>query len=197
MAAELDISLQAADLYADSLLELANERGIAEDLFQEFQSLVEYIRGDKEFAGFLVSAAIDDDDRREVLRRVFTGRLSELLLNMMLVLSDHGRAGIVPLVYERYKDRLDAQLNRQDVFVFSAVALSDAERETITANLSAMLGKQAVVTEQVDPTLLGGLVVRVGDRQYDGSLRRGLARLRESLVERGSREILSGIHKGR
>jgi len=194
MPSALDISLQAADIYADALLELANERALAEALFEEFRSLVEYIHADKEFADFLASAAVDDDDRRAVLQRIFTGRLSELLLNLLLVLNDHGRAGIVPLVYERYKARLDAQLKRQDVFVTSAVPLDEVQRSEIRENLSAMLGKQAVLVERVDPSLLGGLIIKVGDRQYDGSLRRRVARLREILVERGGQEIIAGTH---
>jgi F-type H+-transporting ATPase subunit delta len=194
MASELDIALQAADIYADSLLELADERGLAEPVLAEFASLVEYLRGDAEFAQFLASSVVDVSDRRGVIQRVFTGRLSDLLVNLMLVLNDHGRAGIVPFVYERYKHRFDEQAGRQDVLLTSATALDDAQRDQIRTVLSTMLGRQAVLVEQVDPAILGGLVVKIGDRQYDGSLLRGLARLRESLVERGGREIVAGTH---
>ena len=62
MASEHDISLAAADIYAESLLELANERGVAEELFAEFESLVAYIHSDEGFAGFMTSSAVDDDD---------------------------------------------------------------------------------------------------------------------------------------
>jgi F-type H+-transporting ATPase subunit delta len=194
MASELDISLQAADIYADALLDLANERGVAESLFDEFKSLVDYIESDPDFADFLANPVLDATDRRGVIQRIFTGRMSELLLNLMLVLNDHGRAGIVPLVYGRYKHRLDTQLGRQDVYLTSAAPLDDAQRAEIKATLSAMLGKQAVLVERVDAAILGGLVVKIGDRQYDGSLRRGLARLREKLTERGDREILAEAH---
>lgn len=186
--------MAAAGIYAEALLDLANERGVAEDLFAEFESLVAYIASDEAFAGFMTSAAVDDDDRREALRRIFAGRVSEILLNLMLVLNDHDRAGIVPLVFERYKALLDAQLNRQDVHVTSTVALDDDQRAEIVRSVSALTGKDAVLAEQVDPSLLGGLVVKIGDRQFDGSLRRKLVRMREFMIERGRQEILSGSH---
>ncbi len=194
MASEQDTSLAAADIYAESLLELADERGIAEELFGEFESLVAYIESDEGFAGFLASSAVDDDDRRESLRRIFAGRISEILLNLLLVLNDHNRAGIVPLVFDRFKARFDEQHNRQDVYVASAVPLDDDQRAEIGAGVSAAIGKEAVLVERVDPELLGGLIIKVGDTQFDGSLRRKLARMREFVKERGRQEILSGKH---
>ncbi len=194
MASELDIALEAADIYAHAVLELANQRGVAEDLFEELGSLVEYMRSDKNFADFMASAAVDDDDRHQAIAKIFTGQVSELLLNLLLVLNDHHRSAIVPLVYEKYKARLDVQLDRQDVFVTSAVALDDAQRSELKAGITAMLGRQAMIREKVEPSMLGGLIVRIGDRQYDGSLKRKLWRLREKLSERGGREILAGRH---
>jgi len=194
MASELDISIAAADIYAEALLELANERDVAEDVFSEFLSLADYIKSDDEFRGFLSSFAVDGDDRREVLRRVFSGRLSEMLLNLLLVLNDHGRSGIVPLVFERFKKLYDAQLGRQDVHVTTAVPLSDDQRGTIRAGISGLTGTEAVLVEEVDPSILGGLIVQVGDYQLDGSLRNKLARMRQFVVERGRQEILSGKH---
>jgi F-type H+-transporting ATPase subunit delta len=194
MTSELDISLAAADIYAEALLELANERDVAEDLFDEFHSLVEYIESDDDFRRFMASFAVDDDDRREVLRRVFKGRLSEMLLNLMLVLNDHNRAGIVPLVFERFKRLYDEQLNRQDVEIKSAVPLTDEHRAKLEAVVSELTGKHAVLVEEVDPTVLGGAIVQVGDHQFDGSLRTKLARMREFVIERGRQEILSGKH---
>jgi len=194
MASELDISIAAADIYAEALLELANERDVAEDVFNEFLSLVEYIGSDDEFRGFMTSFAVDDDDRREVLRRVFTGRISEMLLNLMLVLNDHDRAGIVPLVFERFKRLYDAQLNRQDVHVTTAVALSEDQREAIRTGVSELTGKDVLLVEEVDSSVLGGLIIQVGDHQFDGSLRNKLARMREFVIERGRQQILSGKH---
>ncbi len=194
MASDLDTALAAADIYAESLLDLANERGIAEEIFTEFESLVDTIKGDEEFAQFLASYAVDDDDRREALRKIFEGRIHELVLNTMLVLNDHGRAGIVPTVFERYKDRYDAQRNRQDVRVRSATELNDEQRERIRSLVGELTGKEAVLLEEVVPDLLGGIILQIGDRQYDGSLRSRLSGMREYVIELGRQEILSGKH---
>ena len=183
-----------ADIDGEALMELAIERAVTEELFIEFSSLIDYLATDEEFAGFMTSFAVDDDDRREVLKRVFSGRLSDLLLNLMLVLNDHDRAGMVPLVFERFKKLYDAQQNVRDVQITTAGPLEDDQREGIRARLSKMTGKEVRLLEKVEPSLLGGLIVQIEDRQFDGSLRTKLVRAREFSIKRGRQDIVAGTH---
>jgi F-type H+-transporting ATPase subunit delta len=81
----------------------------------------------------------------------------------------------------------DEQLGKSRVTVTSAFALTDDQRQAIIASLSQSLGKQAVIVERVDPSLLGGILIRVGDKVYDGSVQGKMASLRTA--------VSSGIQK--
>lgn len=192
MPTELDTSLVVADVYAQALLELANERDQADAVLQELQGLRELLEKDAYFAGFMASRAVGDDDRRESLRNIFAGRLSELVLNTLLVMNDHGRAGLVPFLVGCYKARLDEQKGQEDVYVTSAVSLEPPEREALGDILSRLIGRRAILVERLAPDLIGGMVVRIEDRQFDGSVRRKLATIRQTLASRGEAELLVG-----
>lgn len=192
MPTELDTSLVVADVYADALLELANARNQADEVRAELQLILELFRTDESFAGFMASSAVADDDRRESIRTIFGGRVSEMVLNTLLVMNDHHRAGLVPFLVGCYKNRLDEQKGRQDVYVSSAVPLEDGERQILRSVLTRLIGRDAMLVERVDAELIGGLVVRVADRQMDGSVRRKLATVREGLAGRGEAELLAG-----
>jgi F-type H+-transporting ATPase subunit delta len=189
---ELDTSLVVADVYADALLELANERGQADEVYEELLSLKNLFDWDEDFRAYMLSRAVDDDVRREGLKRIFGGRMSEMVVNTLLVMNDHDRAGLIDFLVDRYKARLDEQKGREDVFVTTAVGLDPADREGLRGTLAALIGRQPVLVERVDAGLIGGMVVRVGDRQIDGSVRRKLAVIREGLAGRGESELLAG-----
>jgi len=182
-----------ADVYAEALLGEAERRVEADELAEQFGVLVERVRSDKDLAAFLDSAIIGEDQRRESLRRMFgQERLMELLLRLLLVLNNRGRLGVLAAVYEAYCQKLDALRGRQKVRVTTAVALSTDQRRQIQTAISRYIGRQAVLVEQVEPELVGGLMVEVDDRRIDGSVRRQLDDLNKQIRRRAGQELQSG-----
>lgn len=192
MASEFDISQAAASIYADSLLQLADEAKQAEAIGEELADLASLWKSEPAFASMMRSAAIDDDARRESLRKIFTGKLNPLTLNLLLVLNERGRSMILPSVCDAYRRRLAAKMNQQTVNVTTAVALDDAQRKQLAAEVRRLSGKEAVFFEKVEPDLLGGMTVQIGDRLYDTSVRRRLRRLRGELLASVERTLLQG-----
>lgn len=192
MASEFDISQAAASIYADSLLQLADEAKQAEAIGEELADLSSLWKSEPAFASMMRSAAIDDDARRESLRKIFTGKLSQLTLNLLLVLNERGRSMILPAVCDAYRRQLTAKLNQQAVNVTTAVPLDDAQRKQLAAEVRRLSGKDAVFFEKVEPDLLGGMTVQIGDRLYDTSVRRRLRRLRGELLASVERTLLQG-----
>lgn len=192
MASELDISRAAAAIYAESLLQLANEQNQAEVIGDELAGLVELWRREPSFAAMMSSAAIDSDARRESLRRIFSGKLSKLTLNLLLVLNDNRRPNILPAVCEAYRKKLGDQLGRKSVHVTTAVALDPGRRQRLIDVMRKLSGHEPVLFERVDPDLLGGMMVQIGDRLYDTSLRRRLRNLRSALFASTERHMLAG-----
>jgi F-type H+-transporting ATPase subunit delta len=186
MAASQTDELVIGDIYADALLAAANEQGAADEVAEHFDELVAYLDRDPAFVRFLAAMTIDDDARRNSLEQLFRGRMHELLLNLLQVLNDNGRLALVRAVYQCFRPRLREQRGQVEVHVRTAAAMPEDLRRALTALLSEKLGRQAILNEQVDDALIGGLVVQVGDKRVDASMAGQLRRLRDTLLSRPS-----------
>lgn len=183
-------------MYAESLLQLAEEAGKAEEIGDELWQLRELWGRDAEFAAMMSSAAIEVSARRESLRRAFGGgRVQPLVLNMLLVLNDKRRSMILPRVCEAYRTKLDRRLGREEVHVTTAAPLSEDHRSALKAQIRRLTGHDADLFEAVDARMLGGMSVQVGDRLYDLSVRRGLRDLQAALLTAGEKRVLGDVSR--
>ncbi len=192
MAAGYDQSLAIGDVYAEALLMAANEQGETDEVAAQFADLIAYMDRDPDFAAFLTVVTVDDDARRTTLEVLFRTRLNDLLLNALQVLNDRGRTDILRGMYERFRLRLEEQRNQIEVDVRTAVPLSEDIRENLRQGLSARLGKDVILVPRVDETLIGGIVVQIGDRRLDGSLSQHLRKMRRQFMDRASTEVFGG-----
>ena len=194
MPSDFDISQAAAAVYAESLLQLANETGEAEAIGVQLQQLKELWKADPDFAAMMSSAAIDVGARRGSLRKAFGGgRVHRWVLNLLLVMNDKRRSMILPAVCAAYRRKLDRQLQREEVFVTSAVPLDDPQRARLREQIKRLTGHDADLSEAVDPHVLGGMRVQVGDRLYDMSVQRRLRDVRSALFAATEKHLLAGV----
>ena len=196
MPSDFDISQAAAAVYAESLLQLATEKGLAEEIGAELGQLKELWDHDPSFATMMCSAAIDITARRATLRKVFgERRVHVLVLNLLLVMNDKRRSMILPAVCDAYRRKLDAQLGREVVFVTTSVPLDEAQRSRLRAEIKRLTGHEADIFEETDPDVLGGMRVQVADRLYDVSVKRRLHDLRAALLAGVEKHMLGGVER--
>jgi len=193
----LEVNTQRiARVYAEALLRAAESHGLAAELFEELQALVDQVfKADPLFEEFLSSGAVDRKRKAEVIESAFAGRAGDLFINFLLVLNDHERAGLLRPIRDAYRELLDERAGKMRVQVKSAVALAQDQQERLRAELQAAFHKEPVLETQVDPNLLGGMVVRVGDWLYDLSVRAQLENIRDQIIARSSYEIQSGRNR--
>lgn len=194
MASFSEKSMAVASVYAQAMLELASRSGAADALRDELDEITRLAAIDRGFAAFLANPLIDEDRRAESLERMFRGKASDLLVDSLQVIHRKGRIALVPQIAAAYAARHDARRGVVEVKVASAVALDDAQRERLRTAVRAATGNEPRLVERVDAELLGGLVVRIGDRKADSSIATRLRTLSEALLARASREILRGTH---
>ncbi len=196
MATEFDMTQAAASVYAESLLQLATEAGQVDSVGEELADLGKLWREDPGFAGLMSSAAIDDDARAMSIRKIFgAGRVSDLVFRFLMVLNKKRRSMILPAICASYRRLMDRQRGRSEVLVRSAVPLEDDQRDKLKSEIKRLTGLDAVLVEQVEPELLGGLTVQVADRIYDTSIRRRLRDMQGALASAIERHLLSGDNK--
>ena len=130
-----------------------------------------------------------------MLDKAFGGKVTVTTLNFLKVLSRHGRMGSIGATARSARKLLNEQRNRVEVEVRTAAALSDSQRKAISVRLAAMLGREVVLNMKVDPELLGGVVVRVGDTLYDGSLSSKLLSIRSQAIDRTAARFRDSLNK--
>jgi F-type H+-transporting ATPase subunit delta len=181
-----------ARVYATALLKAAQKSGKLDDVLEELRSLVEDVCATQPvFENFLISPSIGRDRRAEALRRALEGKASDLFLNFLLVLNQHDRLNILqPLLLEcRILSRKIK--GQQYVHVRTAVPLPDDQREKLIQQLRQSMELEPTLLSVVDPEIIGGMIVRIGDWLYDASVRTKLLNIRKHLFESASHEIQS------
>lgn len=181
-----------ARVYADAFLD-ALPAGQAEETLQELQSFVEEVLAhNAEFDRLLTSPRVGRDDKLTLIERIVQGRASDLFTNFLRVLARHERLDLLPMILRHCRVQYELRSGKKRVQVASAVPLSAESLKQIESRLASTFPFQPVVESVVDPELLGGLRIRVGDTVYDGSLRARLKQLRHRVRERSLHEIQSG-----
>ena len=173
--------------YANSLLDLASEQNEAEQIGQELSALRQIVQENRPFGIFLASPAIGHTERTAVLGRVFGGNLSKLMHNFIGVLNEKGRMSALKEIADAYDDLLAEKLGKIDVDVTVATKLSPELLEDVRTRVSAALNKDAIVQEHVDDSIIGGLIIRVGDKLMDASVKTQLAAMKQQLLAASSK----------
>lgn len=173
-----------ARTYAEALLGAAEGQGAAESTLDDLEALLVGVwRARPEFAAILSAPSVNTAEKDRLLTTTFEGRLEPTLLTFLRVLNRHGRLEFLEAIARQARAQWERKQNRQRVVVRSAVPLDEAQTAALTHRLADLLKMTPVLTTEVDPALIGGLVVQVGDFVCDASVKnRYLAGLRQRLV---------------
>ena len=181
-----------ASLYARSYLDAAKENGVG-DADLELASFVDEVFAQNlQFRSILVSDSISRDDKLGLIDRALVAKCSGFFANFLKVLVRHGRIGLVEQIREVVAEVQEELAGQRRVQVRSAKPLSDDSRSRITEQLKSKLGFDPILNESIEESLIGGLVIQVGDTVYDSSLRTRIKTLAGRLTERTLNEIQSG-----
>ncbi|MFS1510892.1 F0F1 ATP synthase subunit delta [Chengkuizengella sp. SCS-71B] len=169
--------------YAKALFEVAREQNVIVEVERELKSIVQFIEVDKDFNKFISHPNIGVDKKKEVISNAFQGKVSEIVLHTVQLLFERGRGSILAAIYGYYVGVANEFLGQADAVVYTPSKLSDDELKEVEERFGKLTGKQINASNEVDPDLLGGLKVRIGDRLYDGSLVSKLAALEKELKQ--------------
>jgi F-type H+-transporting ATPase subunit delta len=171
--------------YAETLMTLAERQGpeAPEQFGGALDELAGMLEGDPRTRQFLETPRVRPEQKKAALRQSLAGRAPELFVRFVMVLVDKRRQSLLPEIAQAYRDLVDQRMGRARVDVTISHAPDAALQGEIQRALEVQLGRTVVATYRVDPDLLGGMVLRLGDEVLDGSVRSRAAGLRRRLME--------------
>lgn len=171
----------AARRYADAVMELAREARQLDE-WSESLTVLAAVARDPGTVAFLENGRTPLPERLAVIERAMAG-LQPQALNLTRLLVSRGRFALAPAIADRFQVMLDAERGVVRASVVTAVPMEEADRQAVAERLRVLSGANDVRLEtSVDPTIIGGLVARVGDRLIDGSTRSRLQQLKRRLA---------------
>ena len=173
----------AANQYGKALFEAAKGQGKEQELYQEAGNLLEVWENTPALSSFLNDRGTAEEDKKAFLKSLFQDRLSSLLFSFLMVMQDHGRTSEIPESLKVFRHLKEKAAGTGKALVYSAVELNAGQKRKLSSGLLSMTGlKDCRIQYEVKPELLGGLVIKVGDRVLDGSMKTQFQELKKRLL---------------
>ncbi|MNI14814.1 ATP synthase subunit delta [compost metagenome] len=172
-----------AKRYAKALFEIAKENSTVSQIEEELASIVKVIKDHADLRKLLSHPNVDSAAKIDLLKKVFEGNVSEVLFNTLQLLFTRRRESILPYLLNDYIQIANEELGQATAIVTTPYALSESDQQGVAVQFTQITGKTIRVENVIDPKLIGGMQVRIGDRLYDGSLIGKLNRLEKQLLQ--------------
>jgi F-type H+-transporting ATPase subunit delta len=169
-------------VYAEALFGIARDRMVVDDVGAELSDFRRLALDHPEIGSFLSTPVVEPSDKVAALREALEGRVSPLVADFLCLVVEKRRFGAFAAIVDAYRGLADAHAGRLRASLRTAAPVAPALEDEIAAVLGRGSGGLVVLDTEVDPALLGGAVVTVDDRVYDGSLRTRLRRFRQQLI---------------
>lgn len=174
-----NVSNVTARVYAQALLEIGLEKDNTGAIMADLEAVYEVMLGSKDVRNYYESPKISKQEKAALIDKMFKDRVEPQVLSLLHLLARKNRGPILDNIVLQLRELRDKAQDIVHADVQSAQVLTDELRGLLSERIAAATGKKVVLDETVTPGLLGGLVVRVGDKLIDGSLRHQLQLLRK------------------
>jgi len=169
--------------YANGLFQVAKSEELVEVVEDELYKLREVLKKNAELREFLSNLRIAPEGKKKALMEIFGNRVSSITLNHLNLVIDQGRQRKLVPIIEEYFALVTAAREKVTAEIITSVPLSEKMAEKLARELTKVTKKQVFLKPRVDPSILGGAIIRVEDKIIDGSLRHQLDQMRRAMIE--------------
>lgn len=175
------------EIYSEVMFDLAEEAGLIEAVYEDIKAAGKVFQSEPDFLTLLTLGRMSDAEKEQILRRVFEGRISPLALDFLIVLARRGRLTHLFGIQENYEALMDRRRHIQKVEVTLAKPPTEQQLEQLQTRISDALGAAVKLDVKIDPDILGGIIIKKGDRQIDHSVR--------SLLDRSVGALMQSVQR--
>ena len=192
-AAEFHADVDAekiAEVYAEAYLNaVAGQGGFIEDAVAEYASLVDVLTAQPKLGAVLASAMVPSNEKVDLMKKAIAQKATPLFWNFLQIVAKRNRLDLLLPIFLQAKILLDKRQKRIPVTITTATEIDPQLFATLSEALRGVLDGEPVIRSVVDPNVLGGLVVRVGDTIYDASVSAQLQNICRQMIERSAQDI--------
>ncbi|MHB1405922.1 MAG: F0F1 ATP synthase subunit delta [Desulfitobacteriaceae bacterium] len=174
--------------YAQALFELGVEASSLDQIQGELLGLTELVRTYDEVGQVLYHPHISLTEKKSLMDKLMGDQVGETVRNFLYLLIDRRRQNLLPLIAREFTQLADDKRQVIEAKIASAVSLTPSQEERLQRELSRLTGKDVRLKSELRPELIGGLLVQVGDRVFDGSVAHSIERMREELRKTPEKE---------
>lgn len=167
-----------ASRYAKSLLDLADEQGALEEVNKDMQMFSKLADENRDFVLMLKSPVVAHDKKLAILNKVFTGKVHKLTIAIFQILTKKHREAYLPAIAVEFHHQYNVRKGIEEATVTTTFPIDAALRKEFEGIVAKISGKKVELTEEIDDSLIGGFVLKIGDRQIDDSLSSKLSALK-------------------
>lgn len=169
--------------YARAMFELSIEANTVEETGEELQKIKEIFSSDEDIVKFFVTPLVTKKEKLEILSKAFEGKVTKNTENLLKVVIENGRASQIMEILDQYRKMELDYLGIEEAVAITTQPLSEAQRESLVANLEKTTGKKIILVNQIDESILGGILVKVGEQELDGTVLGKLNGLKQALIK--------------
>ncbi|WP_196885653.1 ATP synthase F1 subunit delta [Aureivirga sp. CE67] len=162
--------MRVALRYAKAIAGVAAEKNATTEVYNDMKLIVETINESTDLRTLLKSPLLHSNDKKAALEAIFNGKVNQVSLDLMQLLIENKRIDILDIIAERYISLADTLAGKQEATVTTAVALTAELEAQILAKVKEITGNEATLVSIVDPEVIGGFILRVGDVQFDATV---------------------------
>ena len=174
-----------ANRYAEALFQLSEEENITKEIYNELHDVVELIKNNKELDNVLKSPLVAKNEKTQLIEALFNNKINNNLKNFLKILVEKGRISSLKSIELTFKELLNDKHNIIEGTVISAIALTEKQVKELEEKLSKKYNKNVTLENEVDQSknVLGGVLVRLGNTQIDGSVKTRLNNIKDQLTQ--------------
>lgn len=179
------------EIYSDVMFQLAEDSGLSDRVLEDLKSVAVLLEEESEFVSILITTKLSDNEKVQAVRRVFAGRVCPLTLDFLSVLARRNRLGFLSGISDRYEVSLNERKNTKRVAVTVARKMDDRQLEKLKNDLRQAIRSEIQLELNINPDIIGGIIIRRGDTVVDNSVRTILDRAVQAVVRRSMQKSQS------
>ncbi len=172
-------NLKPAKRYAEALMELSCDTLSYDKIYEDLNFVLNTISQNQDLADFLNSPPVSKADKKDVLAKIFKGKIEEPVLSFLFLLNENSRLGILRDIFSAFKNFVDEEKNIINADIISAVELNEVQKQNLVSKLQNKTGKAINPEYKLDNTIMGGFIIKINDTVIDLSLKNRIENLKK------------------